>query len=228
MRTRLARAFYRRTSLPFRVAFMILACLRSRRTPLCLSHDSSDTYLDVHIREDFRELWKYGYHRVFDLLANFSPVSDLASLRVLSIGPRTEIELYYLWLFFGFSWKNIVGVDIVSPSQKITLGDMSVRLPFEDNSFDVIVASHCLEKSRNPEKTRDEIMRVAKRGARVLICGDRPPEGVPLFRPTPIPLRFFDGGAYGVVELYKLDLRDIEYMNARSPHGFEIIFEVKK
>lgn len=187
-----------------------------------------DTTLAAHTQEYFKELWKYGYHRTFDLLSNFHPVTDPVSLKVLSLGPLTEIELYYLWLFFGFAWRNILGADLVSLSPKIKVADMSVKLPFGNDTFDVIVASHCLEKSRSPERTRDEIIRVAKPNARVLVCGNRLPDGVETYGESSIPRRFFDGGVYGLIDTYKLELRDIEYMNARSPHGFEIIFRVAK
>lgn len=224
----LARNFYRRTSLPFRVAFRIAAAVRSRKSPESLASGTSDKYVSSHVT--YTLAWKnvYGYHRVFDLVRHLKPVPDPASCRVLSIGPRTEIELYYLWLLFGFSWKNIVGADLVSTSPKIRLADMSIKLPFDDDTFDVIVASHCLEKSRSPETTRDEIRRVAKPGARVLVGGDPLPEGSDLYREAPIPCRFFENGVYGLIDFYKLNLNDIEYMDAYSPHGFDIIFRVTK
>jgi len=229
-RTRFAPVLYRRISLPFRLAFKWIAFLRSK-PPQRLGQDPSDTYLGAHTQDYFKDRWLYGYHRVFDLTRNFHPITNPASLKVLSLGPRTEIELYYLWLFCSFAWKNIVGVDLVSTSPKIKLGDMSIRLPFDNDSFDVIVASHCLEKSRDPHRTRDEIQRVTKPGARVLVCGNRAPEGTRSafpYRGHEVPVHFFRSGAYGLIELYQLHLEEIEYMNARSPHGFEIIFRVNK
>ena len=38
------------------------------------------------------------------------------------------------------------------------------NLPFKDNSFDFVIASHVLEHSKNPEKFLSEIQRVAKAG----------------------------------------------------------------
>jgi hypothetical protein len=168
--------------------------------------------------------WEYGYHRVFDLVSHFHPTKAPHTLKVLSIGPRTEIEFYNLWLFFGFSWGNIVGADLVSTSPKIACADISMKLPFEDNAFDVIVTSHCLEKSGDPQRTRDEIRRVAKPGAKVLVGGDR---AVPR-TPAKTPVNFFKGGVYGLIDHYGLRVQDIEYFDARSPHGYEIIFKVAK
>jgi SAM-dependent methyltransferase len=226
-RVNLATAIYRRTSLPFRIAFKALAALRSSKTGQTLGANL-DSYLEGHTGLYFQEQWAYGYHRVFDLVRNLPSDRDPSALHVLSLGPRTEIELYYLRLFCGFTWNNITGADLVSTSPKIKVADMSIKLPFPDNSFDVIVASHCLEKSRNPEITRDEIRRVAKPGARVLVCGNVPPDDTTLTKTIPVVIRYFRSGVYGLIDLYGLDIQHIEYMKAQSPHGFEIIFRVTK
>lgn len=227
-RARLATSVYRRTSLPFRVAFTLLAARHRRRKPQCIDGTASNAYLSAHTKEYFVEQWQYAYHRVFSLINHFYPTAPSTSLKVLSIGSRTEIELYYLWLFLGFSWENITGVDLVSYSPKIQVADMSVRLPFDDDTFDVIVASHCLEKSGNPERTRDEIRRVAKPGAKVLVAGNRQPDDGQLVSVAPIPIQIFRGGAYGFMDLYQIGLGQIEYLKVYSPNGFEIIFEVNK
>ncbi len=69
---------------------------------------------------------------------------------------------------------------------------------------------------------------MAKPGARVLVVGSPRREGQPLYEEVPYQARYFKGGLYGFVDLYGLGLSDIEYMNASSPHGFEIIFKVTK
>lgn len=222
-RVRWSNALYKRTSFPFRWVFTAVERLRGTRNPRSLNV-GGDSYVTAHTRHHSRVRGWYGYHRVYDLVRNFHPVFDPSTLRVLSVGPRTEIELYYLWLFFGFSWRNLMGLDIVSTTPKIEPGDISLRFPFADASFDVIVASHVLEKSRNPERTRDEIFRVARPHATVLVGGDRPVEG----NRSPIPAIYFKNGAHGLIQLYGLRVQDILYLNARSPHGYEIIFQVPK
>jgi len=186
--------------------------------------ETSDEYLAAHVRHHAKVRWWHGYHRVFNLVSHFHPTKSPQTLKVLSIGPRTEMEFYYLWLFFGFSWENIAGADLVSTTPQIVCADMSKRLPFEDNTFDVIVASHCLEKSRDPQRTRDEILRVAKPGAKAIIGGDRTIRGI---RP-PVPNVYFQEGVYSLIDLYKLGIEEIEYLDGRSPHGYEIIFKVVK
>lgn len=120
----IAGSVYRRTSLPFRIAFKMAAHARSPRPFRRLVEGDEDAFLARHTREYYVELWTYGYHRMYDLLCRLDPTLDRSRLRVLSIGPRTEIELYYLWLIFGFAWGNIAGVDLVSASSKIEFGDM--------------------------------------------------------------------------------------------------------
>lgn len=228
-RSRVAGALYRRTSLPFRFAFKAVAHARRRRPFRRLMTGDEDIFLARHTREYYVELWTYGYHRMYDLLCCLDPTLDRSRLKVLSIGPRTEIELYYLWLIFGFAWDNIVGVDIVSPSPKIELGDMGVRLPFPDDAFDIVVASHCLEKSRDAVRTRDEILRVTRPGGRVCAAGNRLTEEEQGRRgPDSLPVQFFRDGVYGFVDFYGLGVTTIDYLNARSPSGYEIIFRVVK
>ena len=229
LRATLAVPLYRRSSLPFRLAFTVAARLRSASAPRHFSRDPGDRYLAAHTKNYFAERWLFGYHRVFNLLSHFHPETDLATLDVLSLGPRTEIELYYLWLFAGFSWRRIVGADLVSFSPKIQLADFSKALPFPDRSFDVIVASHCLEKSGDPAQTRDEIRRVARPGAWLLVSGDRVPLEAQRRRDpeTSIPSQFFLDGARGFASLYDVAPADIEYLEAQSPHGFDIIIRVR-
>jgi hypothetical protein len=227
VRARVSQAFYRRTRLPFRLAFGVVARLRGRRRANVLDQEEvSSDYLTAHVREFFREQWVFGYHRVFDLVRHFQPLADPGSLRVLSLGPRTEIEFYYLWLLFGFRWGRISGADLVSTSPKIQAADMSVRLPFPDDTFDVLVASHSLEKSNNPERTRDEIRRVVRPNGWVLVGGDNMPQDATTA--TWPPVRYFRDGVQGLIELYGVRLEEIEYLKVHSPHGFEIIFRVRK
>ncbi len=223
-RTRWSTALYRRGSFLFRFLFNGIARVRGLFVHHYRTLDTTDEYLTAHIRHFGKVRWWHGYHRVFNLVSHFHPTKAPDTLKVLSIGPRTEMEFYYLWLFFGFRWKNLSGADLVSTHPQIFCADMSRKLPFEDNSFDVIIACHALEKSRDPQRTRDEIRRVARPAAKILIGGDRKVRDAK----APIPVIFFEEGAHSFVDLYGLSLQDIEYFDARSPHGYEIIFKVAK
>ena len=228
LRSRIAGFVYRRTTLAFRLAFKAAAHARTRRPFRQLVTGAGDGALDRHTNEYYAELWKFGYHRMYDVVRHLDPALDRSRLKVLSLGSRTEIELYYLWLIFGFAWKNIIGVDLVSASRKIELGDMGVRLPFPDDTFDVIVASHCLEKSGDPQRTRDEIRRVTRSGGHVCAAGNRVADEELKSRVSDVPMYWFQDGVYDFIKFYGLNIADIDYVNARSPSGYEIIFRVSK
>ena len=87
--------------------------------------------------------------------------------KVLTIGPRTEGELLSL-VGYGFLKKNIIGLDLISYSNWIKLGDMH-DMPFEDNSFDVIIMGWVISYSDTPEKAAQEVIRVAKNNAIIAV-----------------------------------------------------------
>jgi SAM-dependent methyltransferase len=92
---------------------------------------------------------------------------DPHTKRVLSIGPRTEMELFHL-VGVGFLPENIKAVDLISTSPWIDTGDMHA-LPYPDKSFDVVISSWVLGYTRDPKKAVDEMLRVVKDGGLVAI-----------------------------------------------------------
>lgn len=87
--------------------------------------------------------------------------------RVLSIGPRTEMELYHL-VGAGFHPDNIKALDLISPSPWIDAGDMHA-MPYPDRSFDIVISSWTLGYSATPQKAVDEMVRVISDGGIVAI-----------------------------------------------------------
>ncbi len=87
--------------------------------------------------------------------------------KVLSIGPRSEEEIFCL-MACGFKPDNITGVDLLSYSDFIELGDMH-ELPYEDNAFDIVIAGWVLAYSSDNQKAADEILRVVKPGGYVAV-----------------------------------------------------------
>ena len=141
--------------------------------------------------EDVRTLEATGPGVIENALAhNLSNLSDTASLdrptrligplrsikhilknqkamRVLTVGPRTEAELFTL-MALGFEPRNIRALDLISYSALVDLGDMHDML-YPEASFDVVILSGVLGYSRdNPQVVR-EILRVAAPGAYVAI-----------------------------------------------------------
>lgn len=97
-------------------------------------------------------------------LSVIDPVLHLGkSARVLTIGPRTEGEILNL-LAHGFCLEQIRGLDLISYSPWIQLGDMHA-MPYGDDSFDVIIVGWAIAYSENPRKAIQEIVRVARDGA---------------------------------------------------------------
>ena len=90
--------------------------------------------------------------------------------KVLTIGPRTEGEIFCLRAY-GFKPENIRGLDLISYSPYIDVGDMH-GMPYDDEAFDIVIASCVLVYSIDPEKACSEIARVVKKGGLVCIAQD--------------------------------------------------------
>ena len=99
--------------------------------------------------------------RLLGPLSSLSPVYEAAhKLKVLTIGPRTEMEIFHL-IALGFKPENIQGLDLISYSDYIKLGDMH-DIPFDSNTFDVCISSWTIGYSTEPQKVIDEMCRVTK------------------------------------------------------------------
>lgn len=91
----------------------------------------------------------------------------LKQMKVLSVGPRTESEIFAL-VATGFDPANIKCLDLISYSELVDLGDMH-DMPYEDDSFDVIVLGWVLAYSTDQPKAVSEVLRVARAGAIVAV-----------------------------------------------------------
>jgi SAM-dependent methyltransferase len=100
-------------------------------------------------------------NRLISSLASISPVFEIPNkLKVLSIGPRTEMEILHL-LGIGFLEDNIYSIDLIKSSPYITLADMH-KIPFNENIFDVVISSWVINYSNNPKLVLSEMARVCK------------------------------------------------------------------
>lgn len=99
--------------------------------------------------------------RLLGPLSGLSPIYEMPErLKVLSIGPRTEMEIFHL-LALGFRLENVHAIDLISSSEFIKCGDMHA-LPYSDSMFDVVISSWVLNYSTNPKKAMMECLRVSK------------------------------------------------------------------
>jgi SAM-dependent methyltransferase len=106
------------------------------------------------------------------------PLSVIESLsvdaEVLSIGPRTEGELFNL-AAHGFALAKISALDLISYSPRVQLGDMH-RLPFDDNGFDAVILGWVLAYSQDPSAAAREAIRVTRAGGVVAVGVEYSPQ----------------------------------------------------
>ncbi len=104
-------------------------------------------------------------------LALIKPLSVIESLgkdaQILTIGPRTEGEILSL-IGYGFMPGNIRGLDLITYSPWIDLGDMHA-MPYQDNSFDAVVMGWVIAYSEDPHQAASEVLRVIKNGGIVAV-----------------------------------------------------------
>ncbi|MBL8669665.1 MAG: class I SAM-dependent methyltransferase [Alphaproteobacteria bacterium] len=94
----------------------------------------------------------------------------LHELDVLSVGPRSEIELMAL-VAHGFSLDRIRAIDLFSYSPLVEVGDVCA-LRFPDDSFDVVFLGWVLGYLRDPRQGAAEALRVCRPGGIICVGGD--------------------------------------------------------
>jgi len=78
--------------------------------------------------------------------------------KILVLGPRTENDILILE---GYGFKDVIGLDLITYSPKIILGDMH-QMPFESSLFDVVICGWTISCSSEPIQACGEIIRVLK------------------------------------------------------------------
>jgi SAM-dependent methyltransferase len=120
------------------------------------------------IMHNLKGLRDLAVNRSHALVRPLSVVEILpVDARILSIGPRSEGELFNL-AAHGFVWRNITGLDLISYSPRIRLGDMH-RIDYPANSFDAVMLGWVLAYSEDPARAAREVVRVTRRGGVVAV-----------------------------------------------------------
>jgi hypothetical protein len=97
---------------------------------------------------------------------------DRKKLKLLSVGPRFESELYgYRGL--GFRWKNIDAIDTYSYSPRIKVGNMH-NIDYPNEHFNVVVCGWTLAYSNNPSAALGEFARILSSNGLLIITWDLP------------------------------------------------------
>jgi len=92
---------------------------------------------------------------------------DIENQKVLTIGSRSEGEIFNL-IGHGFCGRNICGLDLISYSPYIKVGDMH-EMPFADSRFDVVILGWVLAYSDNRKRAAQEVIRVVNDGGLVAV-----------------------------------------------------------
>lgn len=94
------------------------------------------------------------------LLAMDQVMSNMSDIKILIIGPRTEQEILW-YISMGLNPDNITGLDLISYSEFVKVGDMH-EMPFPDDQFDIVIFSWVLGYSVNQKKAVSEAVRCVK------------------------------------------------------------------
>jgi SAM-dependent methyltransferase len=95
-------------------------------------------------------------HRLMQLYLQNKTNFYTSSLRILHVAP----EFCFLKRFDSLLGNNYITADLESPLAKVRMDVQSI--PFEDNTFDVVLCNHVLEHVNNDVKALQELHRVLK------------------------------------------------------------------
>jgi SAM-dependent methyltransferase len=117
--------------------------------------------IDHTISHNLKALGLFGLTRMDKLIKPISVLENVSKdAKILVIGPRNEDDILNL-IGSGFKSKNIIGLDLISYSPFIEVGDMH-NMRFADSFFDVIICGWTLSYSNEPQKFAKELLRVVK------------------------------------------------------------------
>ena len=106
--------------------------------------------------------------RILKLIRPLSVIESLnADSKILVIGCRFESDMFYL-MGYGFQRENIRGLDMVSYSPWVDLGNMHA-MSYPDDAWDAVVCGWTLSYSDDPAQAAREIARVTKPGGIVAV-----------------------------------------------------------
>lgn len=117
------------------------------------------------VKHNLKSLKDFSNCRIELLIRPLSVIETVRDARsVLLIGPRNENDLLIASTYLDLPLNCIRGLDLITYSKQIDLGDMH-EMPYADNSFDVVICGWTLSYSNSPQKLADEMVRVARPGA---------------------------------------------------------------
>lgn len=128
---------------------------------------NSDRAFAATVDHNLKSLHHFN-QRTDALLRPLSVIETLGpQSKVLIVGPRNEGDLFSA-IGYGFDSKNVRGLDLISYSPMIDVGDMH-QTPYADDSFDAVVVGWTLSYSSDPAAFAAEMLRIVRDGGIVAI-----------------------------------------------------------
>lgn len=121
------------------------------------------------IQHNLKSLKDFSNCRIELLIRPLSVIETVREAKsVLLIGPRNENDLLIASTYLDLPLDCIRGLDLISYSKQIDLGDMH-QMPYEDNSFDIVICGWTVSYSNSPQQLADEMSRVCKDGGLIAV-----------------------------------------------------------
>lgn len=173
---------------------------------------------------------------LINILKSIENITERANqIRILCVGPRTEAEIFGL-LSLGINVNQISALDLISYSPLVDVGDMH-KMPYADNSFDVVILGWVIGYSEDNAKVAREVMRVSRPGAIVAIGCEyefRTPEQIratgvvldgesPRYYTTDDFLKYYDGNIHHVYFRHEVPTRKV----GKNVANIMTVFELK-
>jgi SAM-dependent methyltransferase len=128
---------------------------------------NSDQAFAVTVDHNLKSLHHFN-QRTDALLRPLSVIETMgAESKVLIVGPRNEGDLFSA-IGYGFEPKNVRGLDLISYSPMVDLGDMH-HTPYAGDTFDAVVVGWTLSYSSDPKAFAAEMVRILRDGGLIAI-----------------------------------------------------------
>lgn len=121
------------------------------------------------LKHNLKSLKDFSNNRIELLIRPLSVIETAReATSILLIGPRNENDLLIASAFFDLPLDCIRGLDLISYSKWIDVGDMH-DMPYEDNQFDLVICGWTLSYSNDPQTLANEMMRVCRTGGLIAV-----------------------------------------------------------
>ncbi len=121
------------------------------------------------LKHNLKSLDDFSNHRIERLIQTLSVIESARNARlILLIGPRNENDLLNASAYFDLPLECFPGLDLISYSRLIDLGDMHA-MPYDNNHFDVVICGWTMSYSNQPPILANEMIRVCKPGGLIAI-----------------------------------------------------------